>query len=147
MLVTNKLLIPCRVLDSHFCRLSNSTLPLMPPPRPPPHGSLPLPVPSPFLNPRVSFLSHCRPTPTASSNVYPLFLRPLLPLLPLPPPLPPGRPSCSAPRLASATHPLNDRHPTLRRHFLGFSHSPRALLSCFALIQKPTWAVCLYRCA
>lgn len=38
MLVTNKLLIPCRVLDSHFCRLSNSTLPPMPPPRPPPHG-------------------------------------------------------------------------------------------------------------
>lgn len=93
MPVTNKLLIPCRVLDSHFYHLSDSALS---PPLPLsilPSQDSSSPVPSPFLNPTVSVLSHCRPTTTASSNT----------------------PSSSSlrPRLASATHPLNDRHPTL----------------------------------
>lgn len=132
MPVTNKLLIPCRALDSHFYRLSDSLLcPSLPPrpPCPPLAGLFFAAVPSPFLNPRVSVLSHCRPTTTASSNVHP------------PPPYPPAPPRVrDPPAQRPPPHPLDAT-------FLA-SLTPRALLSfCFALVQKPTWAVCSYRCA
>lgn len=120
--VTNKLLIPCRVLDSHFYRLPDSALCLPLPPPPPPLPFCPLLAGLffaryllPFSIREVSVLSHCRLTTTASSNVRD-------PPAQRPPP-----------------HPLDAT-------FLA-SLTPRALLSfCFALVQKPTWAVCSYRC-
>lgn len=119
--VTNKLLIPCRVLDSHFYRLPDSALclPLTPPTSSPLLSSSRRTLLRRYLLPfsirEVSVLSHCRLTTTASSNVRD-------PPAQRPPP-----------------HPLDAT-------FLA-SLTPRALLSfCFALVQKPTWAVCSYRC-
>jgi len=148
--VTNKLLIPCRVLDSHFCRLPVPAPALPPPPRPsslvPPRAlsSLPRdssssPASSPFLNSRLSrVLSHCRPIPTASSNVH--FS---LPLHRAPPS--PARGTRASPRIRDPPAQRPPSHPS-GATFLA-SLAPRALPSCFALIQKPTWAVCSYRCA
>lgn len=134
--VTNKLLIPCRVLDSHFCRLSDSVL--TSPSRPPSSLSLPSqdsssPVSSPFLNPRVSVLSHC---PLSDSYCF-FQCTPTLP----PADFPATRVS---PRVRDPPAQRPPPHP-LDATFLG-SLTPRALLSCFALIQKSTWAVCSYRC-
>lgn len=121
--VTNKLLIPCRVLDSHFCRLSDSVL--TSPSRPFSSLYLSLPsqdssslVSSPFLNPRESWFSPTAhsPTPTASSNVH----HP-----------PPCRPPCNT-RLAPCPRPTRSTTatPPSRRHFLRFSHSS-SILFCF----------------
>jgi len=112
--VTNKLLIPCRVLDSHFYHLSGSALSLFslsPPPVPlsSSHRTLLRRYLLPFSI-RVSVLSHCCPTTTASSNVHPPFLSPGPALRP--------RPT----RSTTAT-------PPSRRHFLGFS-----LCSCSSLL-------------
>ena len=95
MPVTNKLLIPCRVLDSHFYRLSDSALSLSSPPLFSPHRTLLRRYLLPFS------IRESRFSPT---TVQPLLLLPMYTLL-------------LCPHLAfastSATHPLNDRYPTL----------------------------------
>lgn len=96
MPVTNKLLIPCRVLDSHFYRLSDSVLcPSFPP------------SPSVLPSQDSSLRRYLLPFSIRESRFSPTATQPL-PLLPMYTLLP-----FLQPRLASATHPLNDRHPTL----------------------------------
>jgi len=127
--VTNKLLIPCRVLDSHFYHLSDSAVPLL---------SFPslCPLLTGLFFAGIFSLSQfeSRFSPTA---VQPLPLLPMYTLLSFPPALPCVR---DPPAQRPPPHPLDAT-------FLA-SLSVRALLSfCFALVQKPTWTVCSYRCA
>lgn len=97
MPVTNKLLIPCRALDSHFYRLSDSLLCPSPPPR------LPVLPSQDSSSPRYLLPFSIRESRFSPTAVQPLLLLPMYTLLPFTP----------RPRRASATHPLNDRHPTL----------------------------------
>lgn len=110
--VTNKLLIPCRVLDSHFCRLSDSF------------------CLAPF---------RATPFPLTYSIPVPLFIPP--PLSPYPPSLFPStmravhtaKAKARLSRLsASSSNPSQPNAPLhsliLRRHFLGFSLAASAAL-------------------
>lgn len=108
--VTNKLLIPCRVLDSHFYRLSDSVL------------TSPLPSLFPLCHHRTLPLRYIFSLSQSESlGSLPLPTLRLLLLLPMyTHPLPLFPPVSSPPislqhasRPVSATHPLNDRHPTL----------------------------------
>lgn len=118
--VTNKLLIPCRVLDSHFCRLSDSVL--TSPSRPP--SSLSLSAITGLFLSGIFSLSQSEslgslPLPTLRLLLLPMYTHPS-----------PCRLPCNT-RLAPCPRPTRSTTatPPSRRHFLGFSHS-----SCSSLL-------------